>query len=187
MLEQCLELSNWMSIYVHCSRSPRSNWYIVIEFPEHMSDCPEPKTFKKFSHKNKSQYIYPWWGELEIRDSLGLKDLARPWQISAWFFDVGEICELRLHTVACLASHYVFVGKQHRTNCERWNCINGHELSPGYTEKVTTNPSLCKWNLFLYLCLYFCGIEQLLLLKFFIRSEEIVHNKNYAKQYQTTR
>ena len=27
--------------------------------------------------------------------------------IGAWFFDVGEICELRLHTVTCLASLYI--------------------------------------------------------------------------------
>ena len=37
-----------------------------------------------------------------------------------------------------------------------------HELSPGYTEKVTTNPSLRKWNLFLYLCLYFCVVTTIL-------------------------
>ena len=32
---------------------------------------------------------------------------------------------------------------------------NGHELSPGYTEKATTGPVLRKYNLFLYSCLYF--------------------------------
>jgi len=30
--------------------------------------------------------------------------------MGALFFDAGEICELRLHTVTCLASYYV--GKQ---------------------------------------------------------------------------
>ena len=31
---------------------------VVIEFPERTSACPEPKTFKKYSTKNTSQY--PW-------------------------------------------------------------------------------------------------------------------------------
>ena len=35
-------------------------------------------------------------------------------------------------------------------------------MSPGYTEKVTTKPSLRKWNLFLYLCLYFCVVTTIL-------------------------
>ena len=37
------------------------------------------------------------------------------------FFDAGEICEMRLHTVTCLAARYV--GKQHRTNNEPQNSI----------------------------------------------------------------
>ena len=36
-------------------------------------------------------------------------------------FDVGEICEMRLHMVTYLASHYV--GKQHQTNNEPQNRI----------------------------------------------------------------
>ena len=51
----------------------------------------------------------------------GLKDLALSWWIGLRFFDVGEICELRLHTVTCLASLYV--GKQHWTNNEPQNRI----------------------------------------------------------------
>ena len=35
---------------------------------------------------------------------------------SALFFDTGEICEVRLHTVTCLALNDV--GKQHQTNNE---------------------------------------------------------------------
>ena len=27
--------------------------HVVIEFPERTSDCPEPKTFKKISHKKR--------------------------------------------------------------------------------------------------------------------------------------
>ena len=58
-------------------------------------------------------WAYIKWG----RDKRpGLKDLALSWWIGARFFDAGEICELRLHTVNRLASLYV--GKQHRTNNE---------------------------------------------------------------------
>ena len=67
---------------------------VVIEISERTSDCPEPKTFQKISHKK--HMIYPWRGE-EIRDWSGLKDLALSWWIGARFFDAGEICELRLH------------------------------------------------------------------------------------------
>ena len=71
---------------------------VVIEFPERTSDCPESKTFKNISQKNTQQY--PWRGK-EIRDWPCLKDLTVSWWISARFFDAGEICELRLHTVTC--------------------------------------------------------------------------------------
>ena len=58
----------------------------------------------------------------EIRDSPCLKDLALSRRIGAQsVFVVGEICELRLHAVTCLASHYV--EKQHRTNNEPQNRI----------------------------------------------------------------
>ena len=76
------------------------------------------KLSQHFPTKNTSQY--PWWGE-EIRDSPGLKDLALPWRIGVPFLDAREICELRLHRVTCLASHYV--GKQHQTNNEPQNRI----------------------------------------------------------------
>ena len=92
--------------------------------PSHLVSCahvrlPGTKDFQKnFPQKNTSQY--PWLGE-EIRDWPCLKDLALSWWISARFFDAAEICELRLHTVTCLASLYV--GKQHRTNKEPQNRI----------------------------------------------------------------
>ena len=73
---------------------------------------------KKFPTKNTAQY--PWLGE-EMRDWPCLKDLALSWWISARFFDAAEICELRLHTVTCLA--LLYVGKQHRTNKEPQNRI----------------------------------------------------------------
>ena len=58
----------------------------------------------------------------EIRDSPCLKDLALSRRIGAQsVFVAGEICELRLHAVTCLASHYV--EKQHRTNNEPQNRI----------------------------------------------------------------
>ena len=108
-------------------------------------------------------------------------DLALSWRIGARLFDAGEICELRLHTVTCLASLYV--GKQHRTNNEPQNSIKWRELRPGYTEKAITGPSLCKYNLFLYLCLYFYGLTTILnfLLKVF---KSFVIS---AKQYRNLR
>ena len=57
----------------------------------------------------------------EIRDVPGLKGLALLWLIGARLFDAGEICELKLYTATCLASHYV--GKRHRTNNEPQNRI----------------------------------------------------------------
>ena len=60
----------------------------------------------------------------EIRDVPGLKGLAlflANWLIGARLFDAGEICELKLYTATCLASHYV--GKRHRTNNEPQNRI----------------------------------------------------------------
>ena len=101
--------------------------HIVIKVPEGMSDCPVPKTFKKFSHKKSTLLQHPWPGE-EIRDSPGLKDLVLSWWIGVRFFDVGEICELRLHTVTCLASLYV--GKQHWTNNEPQNRTKWRWIEP---------------------------------------------------------
>ena len=89
----------------------------------------------------------------EIRDWPGLKDLALSWWIGARFFDAGEVCELKLQTITCLASLYV--GKQHRRRRRSKTVQKGQELSPGYSEKATTDPNLRKYNLFLYLCLYF--------------------------------
>ena len=62
---------------------------------------------------------------------LAFKDHSYWWRISALFFDTGEICEVRLHTVTCLALNDV--GKQHQTNNEPPNHTNGYELSLGYT------------------------------------------------------
>ena len=92
------------------------------------------------------------WREKEMRDLSGLLGFGALWRIGTLFFDAGEVFELRLHIVIFLASHYV--GKQHRT-MKRKTVKSGHELSIGYTEKAGTNPSLRKWILFLYLCLYF--------------------------------
>ena len=67
-------------------------------------------------------------------------------------FGAGEICELRLHTVTCLAllSRKTTPNKQRAAKTSS----NGHELSPGYTEKATTGPSLRKLCLFLSSFLY---------------------------------
>ena len=155
--------------------------HVVIEVPERASYCPEPKTFENFPTKKHiaipitrgrdKRLTWPW---IDL-------DLALSWRIGARLFDAGEICELRLHTVTCLASLYV--GKQHRTNNEPQNSIKWRELRPGYTEKAITGPSLCKYNLFLYLCLYFYGLTTILnfLLKVF---KSFVIS---AKQYRNLR
>ena len=127
--------------------------------PSHLVSCahvrlPGTKDFQKnFPQKNTAQY--PWLGE-EMRDWPCLKDLALSWWISARFFDAAEICELRLHTVTCLASLYV--GK-HRTNSAK---PYKNEFSPGYREQATTDPSSRKHNLFLYSCLYFYVLTAIL-------------------------
>ena len=78
--------------------------HVIIEFPERTSDCQEPK----ISHKKHIAILIT----REIRDWPCLKDLALSWWISAQFFDAGELCELRLHTVTCLASLYVGRGSE---------------------------------------------------------------------------
>ena len=88
------------------------------------------------------------------------KDSALSWWIGARFFDAGEICELRLHTVTCLASLYI--GKQHQTNSEPQNRIKWPWSEPRLERKAITGPSLRKYNLFLYLCLYFCVLTTIL-------------------------
>ena len=120
--------------------------------PGGTSDCREPKAFKIFSHQNKHTSQYLWQGEV-IRDSPGLKDLALSWWIGSRFIDAGEICELRLHTVTCLASHHV--GKQHRTNNESQNRIKWSWIEPRLQRKSTNQLKFTWWNIFLYLFLYF--------------------------------
>ena len=61
--------------------------HLVIEVPESTSDCPEPNTIQKISHKNTSQYLLQ--GE-EIRDWPGLNNLALSWWIGARLFDAGR-------------------------------------------------------------------------------------------------
>ena len=140
---------------IQCSRSPRNTSSSRLLSARQIAQ--NQKLWKKFPTKNTSQY--PWPGE-EIRDWPGLKDLALSWWIDARFVDAGEVCELRLHTVTFLASFCV--GKQHRTNNEPQNRIKGPWLNPSCIEKATTGPSLGKYNLFLYLCLYFFGLTTIL-------------------------
>ena len=133
--------------------------HVVIEFPERTSDCPEPKTLKKISTKNRDIAIPMTRGSL--RDWPCLKDLALIWWISARFFDAGEICELRLHTVTCLASLYV--GKQHRTNNEPQNLIIWPWIEHRFQRKSTaTGPSSRKYNLYLFSYLYFYVLTTIL-------------------------
>ena len=106
-----ITLIPWVHIRVTTQR-------LVIEFPERTSRCPEPKAFKTFPHK---KHIAVPMTKEEKGGVPGLKGLALLWLISARLFDAGEICELKLHTATCLASHYV--GKRHRTNNEPQNRI----------------------------------------------------------------
>ena len=113
--------------------------HVVIEFPERTSDCPEPK-FKKNSTKNRDIAIpMTKWS---LRDWPCIKDLALIWWISARFFDAGEICELRLHTVTCLALPYV--GKQHRTNNEPQNRIIWPWIEHRFHRKSNYRPKFAK-------------------------------------------
>ena len=52
----------------------------------------------------------------------------------------------------------------------------GEKLSHGYTEKATTNPSLCKWSWtdLLYICAYILPFNNHV--QFFIQSLQIVRN-----------
>ena len=109
--------------YIKCSGSPRNTWSSRFLTARHVAQ--NRKLLKIFTQKNTSQY--PRWGEV-IRDSPSLKDLALSWRIGARFFDAGEICELRLHTVTCLTSHNV--GKQHRTDNEPQNRIKWPWIEP---------------------------------------------------------
>ena len=103
----------------HATRSHRGSWAHVR--------LPRTKHFQKHFPQKTHRHTHDWLGE-EIRDWPYLKDLSVSWWISAQFFDAGEICELRLHTVTCLASLYV--GKQHRTNNELQNCIKWPWIEP---------------------------------------------------------
>ena len=107
-----ITLIPWVHIRVqHATPSHRVSWAHVM--------LPRTESVQNISsQKNTSQY--PWRRE-EIRDVPGLKGLALLWLIGARLFDAGEICELKLHTATCLASHYV--GKRHRTNNEPQNRI----------------------------------------------------------------
>lgn len=113
VLSCSIDYSHPLSPY---SCSPRNAWSSSFLSARHVAQ--NRKRSKHFLTKNTSQY--PWRGE-EIRDVPGLKGLALLWLIGAQLFDAGEICELKLHTATCLASHYV--GKRHRTNNEPQNRI----------------------------------------------------------------
>ena len=149
--ERCLEIANERSVCsvrVHHALA-RSHWisWAHARLPRNESFLQffPPKTHRNTHDEGKRWEIY-----------LAFKDLVFSCRISAVFFDKGEICELRPHRVTGLASPYV--EKQHRTNNEPQShgklAINwaGEKLGHGYTEKATTNPSLCKWTDLLYIC-----------------------------------
>ena len=79
---------------------------------------PRNKKIKKMSPQKKKHNAIP----KGIRDTyLAKQDLPVSWRIGPPFFDAGEICELRLDTVTCLAS--IYVGKQHQTTKDRQNYV----------------------------------------------------------------
>ena len=126
----------WISVYEmfaftiqHAVRSHRVSWLHVR--------LPRAESFQKMSQQKKTTSQYPWRGE-EIRD----RDLR---------------VETALSNLPCFAlCRKTTANKQPLTKPYK---MKPYELSPGYPEKVPTNPSLRKWNLFIYLCLYFCVLK----------------------------
>ena len=91
----------------------------------------------------------------EIRDWPGLKDLALSWWIGARFFDTGEVCELKLQTVTCLASLYV--GKQHRriTSNKPQNRIKRPGIEPRFnTQKKQQKAQIYVSTIYFYIYAY---------------------------------
>ena len=124
--------------YLKCSRSSR-NWW-SSSFLSARQIAQKRKLSKTF-HTKKNTSQYPRWGEI-IRDSPGLKDSALSWRIGVRFFDSGEICQLRMHTVTCLASHNL--GKQHRTSNEPQNRIKWPWIEPRLHRKSNNNLTFTK-------------------------------------------
>ena len=98
----------WVHVRVHhATRSHRGSWaHVRLLRTKNFQNIFPQKTHLNTHDDRKRQEDWP---------GLNL-DLPWPWWIGALFFDAGEICELRPHTVTWLASLYV--GKQHRTNNE---------------------------------------------------------------------
>ena len=95
--------------------------HVLIEVPERTSDCAKPKTLKKFSYKKKKTHRNSHDEGKRDETDLALRIWLFYGETVRGSYDAGEICELRLHTVTCLAS--LHVGKQHRTNNESQNRI----------------------------------------------------------------
>ena len=104
--KQCLQIANERSV---CKESAFTTQRVVIEFPERTPDCPETKAFSSFSQR---LIAIPTTRGI----NLAFKDLVFSCRISALFFDTGEICELRLQGVTCLASPYVGNNTQQTTS-----------------------------------------------------------------------
>ena len=132
----------------HSNRLSHDNFHVLLFFVCTL-DCQEPKTSKNFSHKTKTSQ-HPWLGE-EIWDWPSLKDLVLWWWISVQFFHEGEICELKLHTVTCLTSHYI--GK-HRTNNVPQNHIKWPSTEPSLHRKSNYKPKFTYLPVYFYTCIY---------------------------------
>ena len=124
----------WVHVRVH--HATRSHWVSWAHVR-----LPRTKIFKK-KNSTKNRDIAIPMTRWSLRDWPCLKDLALIWWISARFFDAGEICELRLHTVTCLASLYV--GKQHRTNNEPQNRIIWPWIEHRFHRKSNYRPKFAK-------------------------------------------
>ena len=123
--------------------------HVVVEVPECTPDCPELKTFKTFSHK-----------KTHCNTNTKQKDERLIWLSGFAAFMVNRCVvhwfqrDLWVETAQSNATCFALWKKTKlkKTACSKTR-QNGHELNPIYTEKATTNPSIRKWNLFLYLCL----------------------------------
>ena len=124
--------------------------HVVIGFPERKSDCPEPKTFKKISHKK----------HIAIPMTKGRDErLTMPKGFGA--FMVNQCAGLwwgRNLWVATAHSHLPCFALCRKTTPKKQRAAKPYKMAMNWAQvtqkKQHTDPSLGKCNLFLYLCLY---------------------------------
>ena len=120
-------------------------------------NCPERKLSKHFPTKNPSQYPRGTHEEGKRWETYLAFELGfRAFMCAVLWCGSGDLgVEVAHGNQPWFASCW----KQHWTNNEPQNRkkLYGHQFSPVFTRKATTNPSslLREFNLFLYLCLFY--------------------------------